>query len=327
MLAPKPDMRVTVVIPTWRRPSWLAKALLSVLAQRPSPVEIVVIGRPEDPEARAITLSLANASEMPIRWLEVDRPGHVTPVREGLKRSVGEIVAFLDDDTESESGWLAALCAPFADDRVACVGGRYIRSDEMEERLSRLSSRRAGRLKWYGRFLGHFGSLNGPVETDAVLEGTSAWRREVLARLEMPDLFDEGDGIHYGLDLTLQAKRLGYRVIYQPAARALDWKAPRAGDLPSRADAVNRARASGRNITYIALRRLPLGRRTVFLAGWVLVGQRQSPGLLIGLLDIIASRNQAGRILTGALEGRIEGVRRWARDRTADRRSPARSFS
>jgi GT2 family glycosyltransferase len=42
----------------------------------------------------------------------------------GIQAARGEVVAFLDDDAVPRPGWLARLCAPYAERRVACVGGR-----------------------------------------------------------------------------------------------------------------------------------------------------------------------------------------------------------
>src|SRR5262249_29515385 len=36
------------------------------------------------------------------------------------------VLAFIDDDTLPHPGWLAGILAPFADPRVACVGGRVL---------------------------------------------------------------------------------------------------------------------------------------------------------------------------------------------------------
>src|SRR5207244_4185623 len=42
----------------------------------------------------------------------------------GLAEARGEVVAYLDDDAIPRAGWLAALCRPYVDPRVTCVGGR-----------------------------------------------------------------------------------------------------------------------------------------------------------------------------------------------------------
>ncbi len=44
----------------------------------------------------------------------------------GVEAANGDIVVFLDDDAVAEPGWLNALCAPYADARVAVVGGKVV---------------------------------------------------------------------------------------------------------------------------------------------------------------------------------------------------------
>src|SRR6516165_9985602 len=103
--------RVSVVVPTWRRAAWLNVCVRAVLQQCPG--ELLVVGRAVDSEAQNVVHQAGRrTSRTVVRWLEVDRPGHVAPVQVGLSVATGEYVAFLDDDAVPEPGWLESLISP-----------------------------------------------------------------------------------------------------------------------------------------------------------------------------------------------------------------------
>lgn len=298
--------RVSVVIPTWRRALWLDRCLRALLDQEPIPTEVIVVGRDEDPEARAVARRAAQGARLPVRWVEVSRPGHVAPVKRGLQEAQGEMVAFLDDDTEPRPPWLAVLLQPFEDPRVACVGGRVVTPG-----FRGVVRRNAGRVGWYGKHGANVGAREdpSPVEVDGVMEGNWVWRRNVLSRLEFDPIFDFDDAAMYGLDLCLQARHLGYRIVYEPRARVIHHGAPRDAAL-DRGDRPRRTHSYSRNYTYLALKHLRGVRRLAFAAWWWGVGERGSYGLAKGLADISFKR-AAWSDLTVSFRGKRAGVRAW----------------
>lgn len=301
----------TIVIPTWQRSEWLRRCLEGVTQQDRKPEEVLVVGRAEDVDARGVVRDMANA--LPVRWLDVDRPGHIPPVRLGLGEAQGEIIGFLDDDAEPLRGWLSALLEPFADPTVACVGGRVITSG-----IKAIVHPDAGRIRWYGRNIGNVGSLDvsWPVEVDGVMECDSAWRVGVLRSLAFEPVFDADDSVMYGLDLALQAKKRGHRILYQPAARVLHHVAPREPDL-DRADRPRRTITYSRNYTFIALRHFRGVRRAAFLAWWWGVGERGAYGLATGVWDLASRREGVREVMRSSLSGKSQGVRAWRRHRAS----------
>ena len=119
-------MRVSIIIPTQRRPAGLAAAARSVLAQTgvdPASTELIVADNDAAPSARAFAQELAKNAPFPVTYLHVPQPG-VANVRNGaLARARGEWVAFLDDDQEAPPGWLAALLKAQADFAAEVVFG------------------------------------------------------------------------------------------------------------------------------------------------------------------------------------------------------------
>lgn len=299
-------MKVSVIIPTWQRAPWLERCLTALEAQTRRLNEVIVVGRAEDTAAQEV---VAQHAQLPVRWVEVDRPGHVAPVKRGLEEAQGEIVAFLDDDTEPEPGWLSAIIAPFEDPRVACVGGRVVVQGIRAKVLPD-----AGRVRWYGRHIGNVGQREDPhpVDVDGVMECNWAWRRSVLSTLTFDPILDFDDASMFGLDLCLQARRAGYRVLYQPEARIVHHVAPRDPSL-ERSDRVRRTYAYNRNYTYIALKHLRGPRRLAFLAWWWGIGERGAYGLAKGLADLIIQGAQVWPLVRASFEGKREGIRLWQR--------------
>lgn len=298
---------ISVIIPTWQRAPWLEACLGALGRQDPLPGEVIVVGRVEDVAARRVTEAVAARAPLPVRWVEVEGPGHVAPVRRGLEETSGDIVAFLDDDAEPQPGWLKALMEPFADPYVACVGGRVV-TPGFHGRVKR----DAGRIRWYGQHVGNVAALeaHGIMEVDGVMEGNWAWRTAVLRSLALDGVFDFDNASMYGLDLCLQAKALGRKVLYQPSARIVHHAAPPDPAL-DRTDRPRRTLAYSRNYTYLGLKHLRGPRRLVFLAWWWLVGERGSYGLATTAIDMIRMGGGVAPQVRASFAGKWAGVRAW----------------
>jgi hypothetical protein len=164
--------------------------------------------------------------------------------------------------------------------------------------------------------VGNVGALetSRPRDVDAVMEGNSCWRTHVIRSLEFHPVLACDDASMYGLDLCLQAKDQGGRVLYTSAARVEHTPGPRHGSK-SREDRRSSYRSYGRNYTLIALRHLRGWRRPLFVAWWWLVGERASYGIVTAVLDLVLGRSDLS-LVGASFEGKAEGVRAWRRSRS-----------
>ena len=86
---------VSVIIPTYRRPSQAKAAVQSALAQTWHELEVIVVSDGPDPETRSHLQDLDSR----VRYLELERHGGPAAARNaGVDASRGEWLAFLDDD-------------------------------------------------------------------------------------------------------------------------------------------------------------------------------------------------------------------------------------
>lgn len=299
---------MSVVVPTWQRATWLQRCLDGLVGQSPRPAEVLVIGREEDPDARAVCSRWEAGAELPVVWATVDTSGHIAPVRRGIELARGDVIAFLDDDAEPRDGWLEALLRPFEGPTVACVGGR-VETPGFEGKVHA----DAGQIRWYGKHVGNIGALDGnePIDVAGVMECNWAWRAHVLRRLEFDPVFAADDASMYGLDLCLQAQALGNRVVYQPDARVLHHVAPR-DPLLGRGERPTRTVAYSRNYTYLALRHFRHLRRIAFVTWWWVIGDRGSYGPVTAALDaVLRGPRKTWPLLRASVRGKWEGTRAW----------------
>lgn len=107
-------MRVSIVIPTQRRPEGLAKAARSALAQTgvdPAGLELIIADNDAVPSAREQALALAAGAPFPVVYVHEPKAGVANVRNAALRAARGAWIAFLDDDQEAPAGWLAALLA------------------------------------------------------------------------------------------------------------------------------------------------------------------------------------------------------------------------
>lgn len=302
-------MKLSVLVPTYRRTQDLRRCLAALQAQARPPDEVIVTVRADDDETRTF-LDGFNAGALPLRAAGVAGPGVVAAMNAGLAAAQGDIVALTDDDAAPYPDWLARIEAHFqADDALGGVGGRdrVIHADgHVEEGAEAV----VGRVQWHGRVIGgHHLGVGGPREADLLKGVNGAYRVGPLRRLGFDTrLWGAGAQVHWELSLGLALKRDGWKLLYDPAVGVDHYRA-------TRHDEDKRDRFSGlahRNAVYnetlILWEHLSPLRRAAFLAWLALVGTKVAPGLL--LAAYLAARrtpDAAGRAWATA-QGRAHGV-------------------
>ena len=205
---------VSVVVCTRDRPVELSACLESVLSLRTTPVEILVIdnasrtGETEDVCRR-----------LGIRCIREPIPGQSRARNRGIAETVGDVIAFTDDDCIVDPAWLDDLGRSLKDPLVAAVTG-YVGPLELETQAQWLFER-------HGGFGGHPGRRVFHSETDPPFEaGPSAGnganmivRREAIARVG-PFAEDLGPGTpaRSSDDKELFCRLLtrGFRIAHEP---------------------------------------------------------------------------------------------------------------
>jgi GT2 family glycosyltransferase len=128
-LAP-PELRLSVVVPTYRRPALLARCLAALVGQslRSDDYEIVVADDAADEATRRQVEELAGHAGVAIRYVPVTgRHGPAAARNAGWRAARGPVIAFTDDDTVPDPGWLAAgIAALESDPGLAAVTGRTV---------------------------------------------------------------------------------------------------------------------------------------------------------------------------------------------------------
>lgn len=117
-------IRVSVIIPTFRRPESFRRAALSVFAQSGvEGVELIAVDNSPEGSALDVFRALDRDAPMPFRWMHEPRPGVAHARNAALPYARGEFIAWLDDDEEAPSHWLSALIAVRHDTGAQSVFG------------------------------------------------------------------------------------------------------------------------------------------------------------------------------------------------------------
>lgn len=123
------DVRVTIVVPTYRRPTLLRRCLTALIGQRydPRAFEIIVADDGADAPTRAVVDAMAARSPAAIHYIAVTgRHGPAAARNRGWQAARGDIIAFTDDDTVPVPHWLSAGVAALQDRNIVGAWGRIV---------------------------------------------------------------------------------------------------------------------------------------------------------------------------------------------------------
>lgn len=232
LAAPESDSLVSVVIATLGREPRLLRAVESVLAQRHSNLELLIVDN--DPGRRTVPSMLSAIDDPRLIVMEEPRRGTSHARNAGLQAASGDLVAFIDDDVDADPEWLQTLVAPFsADAAVNCVTGLVLPAEldtqaqvwfEQYGAFDKGFTRTAWNLSGASVADGQPGSRDALFPYSAGVYGSGnnmAFRRRVLSQLGGFDPALGGGASTRGgedLDLFLRVVMSGATLVYEPPA-------------------------------------------------------------------------------------------------------------
>lgn len=299
-------MKMTVIVPTYRRANDLCRCLEALKGQRRPADQIIVTVREDDGETNAF-LREYDAAPLLLQTVRLTVPGVIAAMSAGLAQASGDIVALTDDDTAPFPDWLARIEAHFASDpQVGGVGGRDWQANDHRSRQI------VGKIQWYGRVVGNHHLGVGEARAVDILKGANcAYRAEPLKKIGFESrLRGNGAQVHWELALGMAMRRAGWKLIYDPAVAIDHFIAQRFDEDANHRGFFSAAGLANSvyNETLILLTYLPPLRRAAFLAWALLVGTWGEPGPL-QVPRLLARRDkEVWNRLRAALKGRWAAV-------------------
>jgi len=213
---------VTVVLPTYRRPAALARALSALASQEIGVAwELVVIDNDEPPGAEAVFEECSRGLDADAWFIREPRRGPAVARNTGIDAAQGQVVAFIDDDVTAGPTWLTAITTPILEGRSEGAGG----SVDLDPSVPL--------PRWIGKdWRGYLSEFSrGPDEHDLspgdfVLTASAAFRTDLLREVggfnpmlgpsqRLPIFFNED------VDLCRRFADRGGRIRYVPDARVV----------------------------------------------------------------------------------------------------------
>jgi glycosyltransferase involved in cell wall biosynthesis len=312
-------MKITVIVPTYRRPKDLVRCLEALKQQTRPADQVLAIVRDTDSETWTF-LATFNPDLLPLNTVTVKVPGVVAAMNAGLDSAKGEVIAFTDDDAAPHSDWLARIENHFlSDEQIGGVGGRdwVYHGTQLEDGECEV----VGQVNWFGRMIGnhHFG-VGAPREVDLLKGVNMSFRRTAIKELRF-DQRMQGTGaqVNFEIAFSLALKRAGWKLIYDPKVAVDHYPAQRFDEDQRRSFNEIALTNAVHNETLILLEHLPRANRAVFLLWAILVGTRESLGLVQCLRFLPGEGLLAGQKLLASWRGRWQGWRTWQQgDRPKD---------
>lgn len=206
-------MRVSVIIPSWNGRDLLQICLAALARQTYRDFETIVVD--------------GGSTDGSVEWLRTTHPevriiqlpsnrGFAAAVNVGIQAARGEALVLLNNDTEAEAGWLAALVAAFDDDPDAGILASRVIQYHDRDRIDSAGDK----LGLLADQIGH-GLPDGPEYgvrryVLSACAAAAAYRRTVFERI---GVFDERFVSYLeDVDIGVRAAYAGFRTLYVPDA-------------------------------------------------------------------------------------------------------------
>jgi GT2 family glycosyltransferase len=208
------NITADVVVPTYRRPSYVRECLEHLSRQELRPRQVVVVDASPDED----TYSVVTDCFPDVRYVRNPFGAGCTATSRslGVRLCTADVVAFVDDDAYARPDWLERLLAPYADATVGGVGGRALNNEPGEETEG---ADRIGRFLPDGSLTGYFAANPGTdIDVDHLLGANMSFRREALRQIGGIRDHYPGTCLREETDVALRVRAVGWRLVFTPGA-------------------------------------------------------------------------------------------------------------
>jgi GT2 family glycosyltransferase len=299
-------MRITVIVPTFRRPDDLVRCLAAIKAQTRQPDQTIVVVRDIDGETIAL-LDGGIASPSALQRVVVDEPGQVAALNAGLQQATGDIVAITDDDAAPHPKWLEhAEQRLAADVTIGGVGG----PDWLDASTTDGSADVTGRLQWFGRIDTR---KVGVTDVDILKGCNMVYRRSAIGSARFDQrLRGSGAQVFNDFAFSLTVRRRGWRLVSDPDVAIDHYQAARSDeDQRGAFVAVAHSNAS-HNRVLLTLDHLGPWRAPWYLGYALLIGSRPFPGVASMVRSVVERQPRAISFWWATVVGQLAGLRTFA---------------
>jgi hypothetical protein len=180
------------------------------------PFEIIVVDSSSTDGTRKL------AKIYPIRYVSIKERSRQRARNVGLSQSMGDVVAFIDDDVVVDENWSTNILASYMHPYIGGVGGRVIPFGATASYSVRAKKNETGKIYADGLILGNFDApLPASIEVDHLPGCSMSFRKDLLLKVGGFDENFMGNSFRDDTDASLRVRRVGYKLIYQP--KALIW--------------------------------------------------------------------------------------------------------
>lgn len=253
------DPFVSIIIITRNRPFLLRHCIERILSQPYAHKEIIVVDSSSNEKSEAV---VAQFPEVMCVRLHGQRNNMPQARNKGIAVSSGDILAFLDDDSMVQPGWLAALVKAYGDETIGSVGGRII--EMPEPYCDEVSGSPRLFVKPSGRVLGRDWGLYSTeeVEVDHLRGNNMSFRRKALEQVGGFDASYTLTNLREETDLCIRVKKAGWRIMFVPAMAVVHFSS-RTASTPYFLERPLNQYSNSRNSMYLAIKHFGLKPRTL----------------------------------------------------------------
>lgn len=239
---------LSVVIPNWNGLKFLEVCFTALAAQTHPRLEVIMVDNASADGSQAFT-----AERFP--WVTLipldENRGFTGACNIGMMAARGEFVCLLNNDTEVEPGWAAAVVAAFATDpQVGSVASKMLLFDKRDHihTTGDLFSR-DGRAINRGVWEKDTGQYDQPAYVFSACGGSATYRRAMLDAVGLLD-----DDFFFSLedvDMGWRSQLSGWRCLYTPHAVVYHHLSATGGGATA-------SFYTGRNLLYLLVKDYPL---------------------------------------------------------------------
>ncbi len=280
---------LSIIIPHWNAVHFLPTCLAALKAQTYPDIEVIIADNNSTDGSRELI-----KSDYPwVRLVELDRNyGFTGACNAGMRAANGEFVALLNNDTEVDPGWAAAVVDAFGRaPHIGIVASKMLLFDKRDHIHTAgdffTTDGRAGNRGVWQKDSGQF---DREEYVFSACGGSSAYRKALLDEVGLLD-----DDFFFSLediDLAWRAQLAGWRCLYTP--RAIVYH-----HLSASGGGVTASFHDGRNLIYVLVKNYPLA---LWRKHWLSILRAQ------GSLALEALRAWRGAAARARLRGMMAGV-------------------